>query len=274
MWCSHLIILVSSLLNFCQFVSVCFITGKPKRDVLFQMQSRKCWIESNCCPWPTGRAPVNATQHVVGVHHCHCWLLLNPLAVFSRAAFCTVGFHLQSFMSALAAGCKLSVSLLRCHWMAVPLFFCCRCTYGWTFLVGPTIPFQFELHSGFGFPNFVPEVWARFLQSSWVACPRFHLLFTFFLCLSSVRDSMFSQVSLLPRLLHFPLIRVDYSHALRRFSLKIKELPCSFCTPGQSSMILHLLVAWANQTAPLKFCTNIVFALMKSLSLVHHHLPS
>lgn len=109
--CNPLIVLIRSA----EFLPVCrcFVTGNPKLDTLFQMQPHKCWIGSkNCFPWPAGSAPANGIRHEGGICHHGCQLPFSSQVVFPGAAFCTVGFSLQSSLSVLLECWKVSASCL------------------------------------------------------------------------------------------------------------------------------------------------------------------
>lgn len=106
------------------------------------------------------------------------------------------------------------------------------------FLVAFHILCQIQGQLGFGFPN---SITARSdsLYSSQVTWPYFHLLYTSFICLSLVRNSLFIHVGLLPPWLDFLLSEMDFSWDGRRWSLNtIQPLgPCSphGCIPQDSS---------------------------------------
>jgi len=167
-----------------------------------------------------------------------------------------------------------SLALFRKTWCFLWPLFCCRCTYEWTCLVHP-IPCQFQLCLGFGFPNSTPaglgKVSVVLLGRLSPLPPSVHFLFVFELS----QRFTFSQVSLLPRLLHFLCIRVNRSWALRRFFMKIKELPRALLLPRAAGHCTAPASSLSKPNpAPLKSSINIFFDLfMKSRLLVHIQLP-
>ena len=84
-------------------------------------------------------------------------------------------------------------------------------------------------------------------QDTW---PCFHFLYASFLCLTSVRSSLFTHVCLLPPLFDFLHMGIDCSGAWRKWTLKTKSSPGPLFSPEWSPSGFFQASPWTG-----KFCS-------------------
>lgn len=103
------------------------------------------------------------------------------------------------------------------------------------YLVALDVPCKSQLQFCFGLPNINPCAQPTFQNSSFAACPLFHLLYTVFLHESFIINCMVSQTSLLKHPNVFVSIGMGYSCTWRTLFWKIYQLSwASLCFKAAS----------------------------------------